>query len=249
KIKRNMSSLKRDSENTLKEPQNEFFIYRHPETDEAFLDEPSKVKELIEFLDAIHSFNKSDSSKEQKRASLNLNELVTDTNFFVNQKPSIGSSSRRSTRRKVPVNTNQFTFMRQIDMDPEDRILARKEREITAETFRRLGNYEYRKMRFDSAVVYYTKGLEYVRDTPVLYVNRAICYIKMREYKRALMDCNYVIVNLDEKYLRAWLYKAAAHKRMNDEFNYNDSIFQARHTNFTEQEFINDFVDQMRSLL
>lgn len=80
--------------------------------------------------------------------------------------------------RRIALNTNQFTFMRQIDPEPEDRILARQEREFVAETFRRLGNFEYRKLRFDVAIENYTKGLKYVKDTPVLYVNRAMCYIK-----------------------------------------------------------------------
>jgi len=42
----------------------------------------------------------------------------------------------------------------------------------------RLGNAEYRRANFDKAIEYYTKGLNYINDSPVLYVNRSLCYIK-----------------------------------------------------------------------
>ncbi|XP_017102902.2 tetratricopeptide repeat protein 12 [Drosophila bipectinata] len=233
------------------QPKTDPLIYHHPQVDESFLHGPSKLDEVFECLDNIMNANKTDSSKETKKTSFSsAASNVTDTNFLVCSKPIICRSSvRRSKPKKVPLNTNQFTFMRQIDCDPEDRILAREQREVTAETFRRMGNFEYRKMRFDSAVAFYTKGLEYIKDTPVLYVNRAICYIKMREFKRSIMDCDYVINHIDEQYLRAWLYRAAAYKRLNDEPNFEASIYQAKRENYTEHEYIDDFVDKMRSLL
>lgn len=63
------------------------------------------------------------------------------------------------------------------------------------------------------------------------------------------MDTDFVLTKLDEKYLRAWLYRAAAYKRLNDEANYEYSVYQARRLNYTETEFIDDFLDKMRSLL
>jgi len=71
----------------------------------------------------------------------------------------------------------------------------------------------------------------------------------MREYKLSIMDCDYVIAKLDGNYLRAWLYRAAAYKRLNDEANYEDSVSQARRLNRSQREFIDDFLDKMRSLL
>jgi len=99
--------------------------------------------------------------------------------FLVTQRNARKTSIyRRAKAKKVPINTDQFTFMRQIDSSPEDQILARKQRENVADTFRRMGNAEYRKLNFSMAKNYYTKGLEYIKDTPVLYVNRAMCSIK-----------------------------------------------------------------------
>nr|XP_017009065.2 LOW QUALITY PROTEIN: tetratricopeptide repeat protein 12 [Drosophila takahashii] len=232
---------------SLELPKPEILIYQHPETDESFLEEhPSKVVEVIECLEAIENANKTDLSKNRKKSTLNINEFP----FLVTQRNERSTTTfRRAKTKNVPINTNQFTFMRQVNPDAEDRILARKQREDVAETFRRMGNFEYRKSNFALAKNYYTKGLEYIKDTPVLYVNRAMCSIKMRELKHSIMDCDYVLTHVDERYLRAWLYRAAAYKRLNDETNYEKSVDQARRLNRSQAEFIEDFLEKMRLLL
>ncbi|KAI8044300.1 tetratricopeptide repeat protein 12 [Drosophila gunungcola] len=231
---------------SLETPKQELSIYQHPEANESFLENHSTVKDVVECLETIENANKTDSSKDRKKSSVDM----ADLDFVVTKRIKRNSAFiRRNKTRKVPSNTNQFTFMRQVDPDPDDRILARKQREDVAETFRRMGNFEYRKINFGLAKDYYTKGLEYIKDTPVLYVNRAMCYIKLREYKLSIMDCDYVIAKVDENYLRAWLYRAVAYKRLNDEANYEYSVDQARRLNRSEAAFIDDFVDKMRSLL
>lgn len=71
----------------------------------------------------------------------------------------------------------------------------------------------------------------------------------MREFRRGIMDCDYVINHVDGQYLRAWLYRAAGYKRLNDEPNFENSIYQAKRENYTQHAYIDDFVDKMRSLL
>ncbi|KAH8292274.1 hypothetical protein KR054_008042, partial [Drosophila jambulina] len=234
----------------LKPSQQEFPVFQCPEANESFLEQPSKLEEVFECLTLIENANKMDSAKADKKPTVQHKSLE-DLDFLVTlRKPSSNEATfRRAKANQIPMNTNQFTFMRQIEPEPEDRILARNQREIVANTFRRMGNYEYRKRKFDEAIGYYTKGLQYVQDTPVLYVNRAMCYIKLREYKRGIMDCNYVLTHIDEKYVRAWLYRAAAYKRLDDEANYEDSVYQARRLNYTETAFINEFLDKIRTLL
>ncbi|KAH8243950.1 hypothetical protein KR032_011731, partial [Drosophila birchii] len=221
-----------------------------PEANESFLKKRSKVEDVLECLEIIENANKMDSAKARK-STVDRKSLNMDMDFLVTKRKvsSTEASSKRGKHKKIPLNTNQFTFMRQIDPEPEDRNLARKQRENVADTFRRLGNFEYRKRKFDEAIYHYTKGLTYVKDTPVLYLNRAMCYIKLREYKRGIMDCDYILMHIDEKYLRAWLYRAAAYKRLDDEANYEHSVYMARRTNYTETEFIDDFLDKLRTLL
>lgn len=104
---------------------------------------------------------------------------MDDIKCIVTRRSAVSTTTfRRGKAKRALINTNQFTFMRQIDSEPDDRVLAREQREDVAETFRRMGNYEYRKLNFSLAKDYYSKGMQYIKDSPVLYVNRALCYIK-----------------------------------------------------------------------
>ncbi|SPP83367.1 tetratricopeptide repeat protein 12 [Drosophila guanche] len=226
----------------------EYIIYQHPHTDEEFIHGQSTVDDVLQLMEAIGDANKADAatSKEKK----NYSEKLTDQNYVVTSRSIYGSNYKRSrSKTKVTANTNQFTFMRQVDLDLRSRQLVRIERERVADNFRRLGNHEYRKENYQLAIQQYTRGLATINDTPVLYVNRALCYIKRREFKRAIMDCDHILTYLDPKYLRAWLYKAAANKRLNDESHYQLSVYMARRSNHNEDEFIDNFLDKMRSHL
>lgn len=70
---------------------------------------------------------------------------------------------------------------------------------------------------------------------------------RLRQFKRSIIDCDYIINKLDPKNLRAWLYRAIAFKRQGDETNYNYSISQARHFNSFRSEFIDVFLEKMRT--
>ncbi|KAH8265484.1 hypothetical protein KR038_009017 [Drosophila bunnanda] len=229
----------------------EFLVHQYPEANESFLKKPSKVEEVIESLQIMENANNRDSVKAARKSTVIQKPFNMDSDFMVTFRTvaSTTTSVKRGKLKKTRLNTNQFTFMRQIEPDPEDRISARKEREIVADNFRRMGNFEYRKRRYDEAILYYTKALSYVKDTPVLYVNRAMCYIKLKEYKRGIMDCDYILAYIDNRYVRAWLYRAAAYKRLNDEANYEYSVYKAKRLNHTETEFIDDFLEKVKTLL
>ncbi|EDW97418.1 tetratricopeptide repeat protein 12 [Drosophila yakuba] len=231
----------------LELPKPELLIHQHPESDESFLHEKTtKVEDIIEYLEVVENANKTDASKKRQKSTVTME----DVKCIVTQRNPLSTTTfRRGKAKRVLANTNQFTFMRQIDSEPEDRLLARKQREDVAETFRRMGNREYRKLNFTLAREYYTKGMQYIKDSPVLYINRALCCIKLRDFKLGIIDCDYVLANIDEKYLRAWLYRAAAYKRLNDETNFEYSVDRARRFNRSEAHFVDEFLDKMRSLL
>ncbi|XP_023034499.2 tetratricopeptide repeat protein 12 isoform X2 [Drosophila willistoni] len=202
-----------------------------PEMNEKFLEEPSKVQEVLQFLDQMANANKMDEGSAPQKPLVDSSGLVTDENFLVFKRISFNdrmSIKRSKSKNKIVGNTNQFTFMRQIDETQERRVETRIERERVADNYRRLGNFEYRRNAFEAAIQFYTRGLGYIVDTPVLYVNRALCHIK---------------------YLRAWLYRAAAYKRLNDEKSFEESVYQAKSLNSSEIEYIEKFLDKMRTML
>ncbi|XP_023178826.1 tetratricopeptide repeat protein 12 isoform X3 [Drosophila hydei] len=142
---------------------------------------------------------------------------------------------------------NQFTFMRQIDKSVQERMQARIERERVANNFRRLGNSAYRKAQFSTAIELYNHGLDYVNDTPVLYLNRACCYIRLRDFKRAIIDCDYILHKFDPKHIRAWLYRALSFKRLHVENSFNECISEVKRLNSRDIAFIDGFLERMRS--
>lgn len=42
----------------------------------------------------------------------------------------------------------------------------------------RLGNEAFRKNEYERAITMYTKAIDHVKDSPVLYNNRALTYIR-----------------------------------------------------------------------
>ncbi|KAM8703639.1 hypothetical protein ACLKA7_008291 [Drosophila subpalustris] len=224
---------------------------KHSEFNEDFLRQPSQVDEIMKFLTDVSQANKMEGAKKEPEAKkdADISASVTETSFLVSQRL-YGASKRSKSTSKKPTyraNMNQMTFMRQIDMTDEQRKQAREERVRVATNFRRLGNAEYRRTNFDKAIEYYTRGLEYINDSPVLFVNRSLCYIKKRLYSRALIDLNHVLNNLDGCCLRAWLYKAGTFKRMNNDAGFEECIDGARRFNRSHLAYIEYFLENMRS--
>ncbi|KAH8310792.1 hypothetical protein KR044_003020 [Drosophila immigrans] len=215
----------------------------HSESHEAFLLEPSKVDDVITLLHEIQTASK------EKAGVTDYSAGVTDSSFMVLKRIEATRRSKSLTKKSTlkSRNVEQLTFMRQIDMSDEARYKARLERVGVANSFRRMGNLEYRKLNFDKAMEYYSKGLTYIVDSPVLYVNRSLCHIKKREYKRALLDLDHVLTHLDEFCLRALLYKAGTLKRMNDEAGFERCIENARRYNKSQTAYIDYFLEKMRS--
>ncbi|XP_064547662.1 tetratricopeptide repeat protein 12 isoform X2 [Drosophila montana] len=222
---------------------------KHREFEEDFLRTASKVDDFMKFLTEMGK-SKMDAGKDtDAKVEINYSAAVTDDNFMVLARSLYFARKTKMSSRKVNVrsNMNQMSFMRQIDASHEERIKAREERIRVASNYRRLGNFEYRNRNFEKAIEHYTKGLQYIPDSPVLYTNRSLCYIKKREFKRALLDLDFVIMNLDGRCLRAWLYRAGTLKRMNDEAGYQECIDSARRLNHGEEEYIEYFIKQSRT--
>jgi len=106
--------------------------YNHSELQEDFLLKPSKVDDLIKFLNDI-----AKSSKDT--GDVDISAGVTDTNFVVTQRQNIVNKSKSLSKRNLlsRSNMNQMTFMRQIDVTKEERTKARQERIYVATNFRR----------------------------------------------------------------------------------------------------------------
>ncbi|XP_060226773.1 E3 ubiquitin-protein ligase TTC3 isoform X3 [Meriones unguiculatus] len=56
------------------------------------------------------------------------------------------------------------------------------------------GNDEFSKQKFELAVIYYTRAIEYRPENHLLYGNRALCFLRMGQFRNALSDGKRAIV-------------------------------------------------------
>ena len=56
---------------------------------------------------------------------------------------------------------------------------------------------------FKEAITYYTKSIEYDGTLAASYCNRALAYLKLKEYDKVITDCN-IAISLDPNYLKAY---------------------------------------------
>lgn len=107
----------------------------------------------------------------------------------------------------------------------------------------------------------YTKALDQIKDSSVLYTNRALTYIKyftikqiyiqskllsftlrLGVFKRAIIDCDFVLQKLDEKNMRAWIYRAMGYYKMGEMDDFEKSIAEAKKGNPKELAYIESAV-------
>lgn len=55
------------------------------------------------------------------------------------------------------------------------------------------GNNFISKKDYGNAVKCYSEGIEYMKDMKELYTNRALAYLKLNEYPRAIQDCTRIL--------------------------------------------------------
>ncbi|XP_017873770.1 PREDICTED: tetratricopeptide repeat protein 12 [Drosophila arizonae] len=153
--------------------------------------------------------------------------------------------NKRSAEPASPYTPDQQGFMREVERDANERAQARAKREYEAELQRSHGNEAFRNGNFEKAILHYSKAIERVKNSAITYNNRALCFIRLRNYKRAIDDCQYVLDKLQESNLRAWLYKATAHKRQNDAELFEECVNQARLHNPQQLAYIDKFIGQI----
>ncbi|KAK7800893.1 hypothetical protein U0070_007037 [Myodes glareolus] len=65
---------------------------------------------------------------------------------------------------------------------------------VQGELMKMRGNEEFSKQRFDLAVIFYTRAIEYRPENHLLYGNRALCFLRMGQFRNALSDGKRAIV-------------------------------------------------------
>ncbi|KAI5749037.1 hypothetical protein M8J76_004183 [Diaphorina citri] len=104
---------------------------------------------------------------------------------------------------------SQDAFMRSVEIDAQRRFEERKARQEIADKFKANGNKAFQSGQYEAALVQYDKAIEQIRDSAVLYTNRALTLLHLQLYDPVLPDCDKAL-RLDEDNMKAHLYKARA---------------------------------------
>ncbi|KAM5246751.1 tetratricopeptide repeat protein 12 isoform 2-T2 [Ctenodactylus gundi] len=115
---------------------------------------------------------------------------------------------------EVPVSLWSYisrdAFLASVEKDAKERAKRRKENKALAEALKKKGNEAFANGDYKRAVLHYSEGLEKLKDMKVLYTNRAQAYIKLGDYQKALVDCDWAL-KCDENYAKAYFHMGKAH--------------------------------------
>jgi small glutamine-rich tetratricopeptide repeat-containing protein alpha len=97
----------------------------------------------------------------------------------------------------------------------EDLEMPEHVRQKKAEHKKNLGNEALKSRDYKEAISYYTKALEYDDKSAPAYCNRALVYLKMKNYNQCMLDCNKAL-ELKSDYLKAYHRRGKALFALND---------------------------------
>ncbi|XP_058456915.1 tetratricopeptide repeat protein 12-like [Malaya genurostris] len=218
--------------------------------DDEFQASMSKVDEVMRILGMMNSGDKDKEQMGIAFADRFLGEDKKDlekidvNNFIVRVNQERTMINKKDDPLEKP-SSDKFAFMADVEKDAARRAAERKEREQTAQGLRRAGNRAFRKGEYEKSISMYTKAIDYLRDSPILYNNRALAYIKIKLYKRAIIDCDFVISKLDDKNLRSWINRATGYYLLGETRVYEKSIAEARKNNPKDLDYIDRIVQKI----
>ncbi|XP_055279011.1 tetratricopeptide repeat protein 12 isoform X2 [Moschus berezovskii] len=105
---------------------------------------------------------------------------------------------------------NTEAFLASLEKDAKERARRRRENKVLADALKEKGNEAFVRGDYETAILCYSEGLEKLKDMKVLYTNRAQAYIKLGDYQKALVDCDWAL-KCDEKCTKAYFHMGKAH--------------------------------------
>ncbi|KAL4491781.1 hypothetical protein ABPG72_006036 [Tetrahymena utriculariae] len=103
------------------------------------------------------------------------------------------SESDSEPENSEPVVPKDDPNFKALEMDIEQRKKKRANDRIIAEGFKQKGNEAMAKEDYKYAVEMYTQGLDNMKDIKALWTNRALAYIKLKKYSKAIEDCTRIL--------------------------------------------------------
>uniref|UniRef100_A0A4X2LIR1 Uncharacterized protein n=1 Tax=Vombatus ursinus TaxID=29139 RepID=A0A4X2LIR1_VOMUR len=150
------------------------------------------LKNVDEITTLVQELNSDDLSVRERA----MDEAEKRLQLLEDQKEDECRTTLNKTMISSPQNVDDTTpdgFMEVVQKDARERAKRRKENKSLANALKEKGNEAFLKGDYRMAVQHYSEGLKKLKDMKVLYTNRAQAYIKLEEYEKALVDCDWAL--------------------------------------------------------
>ncbi|XP_051842949.1 tetratricopeptide repeat protein 12 isoform X1 [Antechinus flavipes] len=176
---------------------------------EKFLKNVDEISTLVQDLNS-DDFDVCERAMDEAEKRLQFQEDQEEDECRTTLNKTMISPPQVPTEQVDVDDSNPDAFMKIIENDARERAKRRKENKSLANAFKEKGNEAFLKGDYEMAVHYYTEGLKKLKDMKVLYTNRAQAYMKLEEYEKALVDCEWAL-KCDENSTKAYFHMGKAH--------------------------------------
>ncbi|SOV10874.1 TPR domain containing protein [Plasmodium gaboni] len=169
--------------------------------------------------------------------------------------PSTDSFDEDEKNLCLPKNNEQFKILEtKLNQD----LQKKKDRQQVAYSMKIKGNEYFKQKKYIHAIECYKNGLDLCKDYLDLYVNLALCQIKIYQYENAIINCNHVIqyydtFKTDLKINLSIIFKGYARKALAlfKLFQFKDSSINfnlASQFNKNDQQ-VNEYINKCKHIL
>ncbi|XP_015512000.1 tetratricopeptide repeat protein 12-like [Neodiprion lecontei] len=222
-------------------------------------DSSATEEEFQNFMHRVHQVEKivkklaSDNPQEQKLGTMLADEILDPkVTTEISDVGELKIKSSRTVINKIPLTEqesdpnkmSQEAFMKSVEKDAKQRAEDRKIRNERADTFKRIANKAFKEQNYEKAITYYTKAVEQKKDSAMLWNNRALSYMKLGLYEKALHDCDWAL-KVNEYNIKALLNGAKCYKFLRQYKKFDEFIHRAKESNPDLIDFIDEFVENL----
>ncbi|XP_034521669.1 tetratricopeptide repeat protein 12 isoform X6 [Ailuropoda melanoleuca] len=172
------------------------------------------LKNVDEITSLIQEMNSDDPLVQQKailetEKRLRFTEEVREEDGCrTTLNKTVISPPQASTKNADEINSE--AFLASMELDAKERARRRRENKVLADALKEKGNEAFARGDYKAAIVCYSEGLDKLKDMKVLYTNRAQAYLKLGDYQKAVVDCEWAL-KCDEKCTKAYFHMGKAH--------------------------------------
>ncbi|KAK0175323.1 hypothetical protein PV327_009080 [Microctonus hyperodae] len=136
-------------------------------------------------------------------------------------------------------------FMKTMEKDAKERSEERKIRNERADTYKRIGNGAFSEEDYQKAITYYGKAIEQRKDSAVIWNNRALSYMRLGLYEKALQDCEWAL-KINDSNIKALLNSAKCYAYLGNSEKRDEFINLAKQRVPRFSKYIEDFENALK---